>query len=497
VSDANRIIQDLRSSGARGRLRFLLRDSVVYGAFMAVSRFSALLAFPVLARAFSTSDYGIVDALNAFGATLSVLLVVGQDSALARYFYDIEDTAERTRMIADSLAVQAAFGLVACVVLSAGSGSFATRMLGSPDYAAAAALQFVSLPLVMLANFTQNLLKWTFSRDRFLVASIVGAAAAPAFSILVGVVLMPGVAGVMLGIVIGRVVTAAVGLWLCREWLSWPSGGRWVGRLLSFGAPSMMSSLLASLFTTIDRSSILQVLDPAALGLYAAGFKVAGLVALPITAVQMSWNPLSLAIYKERNAADTYNRVLTGSTALFALFAFIVTVYADPLLALLASERYRAGAIVVGPIAFGLVYRSVAWTAGIGIDLAKKPIFGTLTYVAGLAAAWPAMLVLGPRLGIAGIALGGLLGFVVAGVAYILASRRVHPLRLALTRPHAVLAALGGLALASTVVPVHSTPASILIRVAIVAIGVAATAALSLSRDDRLTAWRYCAGVLR
>jgi len=50
-----------------GRLKFLARDSVVYGGAAAISRAFALITFPLLAQHFSVADYGIIDLFSIVG----------------------------------------------------------------------------------------------------------------------------------------------------------------------------------------------------------------------------------------------------------------------------------------------------------------------------------------------------------------------------------------------------------------------------------------------
>src|SRR2546422_3347440 len=93
----------------RGRLRFLFSDCMLYGGAAAISRFTSLLTFPLLTRWYSVEEYGLLDAVIVLTNLLTLLLVFGQDSALARYFYEYEDTPVRRQVASQSLAIQLFF----------------------------------------------------------------------------------------------------------------------------------------------------------------------------------------------------------------------------------------------------------------------------------------------------------------------------------------------------------------------------------------------------
>ena len=478
-------IEQLRAAGTANRLKVLFRDSSVYGLSMAVSRLSALLIFPILARAFTTAEYGILDILNVFATVACFTVVLGQDSAVARFFFESDDLEERRRVIANAFTLQVASCIVVCGVLGLNAATISVMTFSEATHSLELGLAIANIPVMMVGSATQNLLKWTFDRRGFVAVTLGGTLAMTVLSVCFGVWAGMGVKGVLIGLLVGRTGAAVAGLWRCREWLRWRPEMSRTPALLAFGLPYMASGILSASFPALDRACILQGLGTASVGLYGAGFKVAMVLALPIAALQIAWNPMSLAIHRERNASATYDRVVLGSTVLFAWLALALTVMAEPTVILLASEKYRAGAAAVGPLTFGLVYRSLAATGGVGVDLAKRTYFGTLSNVAGLGVAWFAMQGLIRGWGIGGVAYGVLLGQVVAGGCFLVAARKVYPLRVALCRPHLAFVAFGGASVAIAFLPAGQGWAGVAVRcvIAVVAGGIVGSAVIP--RADR------------
>ena len=92
--------------GQLDRFKFLLNDAVVYGLGGALNKVLTLFTFPLLARHFGVEQFGVIDLLNTSVVLLVTLLVFGQDSAVARFFYDDENSIRRRQVVSQSLAFQ-------------------------------------------------------------------------------------------------------------------------------------------------------------------------------------------------------------------------------------------------------------------------------------------------------------------------------------------------------------------------------------------------------
>jgi len=74
--------------GMGQRFKFLTRDLALYGGAAAISKGFALITFPLLARHFSVAEYGVLDYFLVLAGFLATMAIFGQDSAVARFFYE-------------------------------------------------------------------------------------------------------------------------------------------------------------------------------------------------------------------------------------------------------------------------------------------------------------------------------------------------------------------------------------------------------------------------
>ena len=81
------------------KVKFLFRDSLFFGGLKAVSMLFPLLTIPILTRYFSVENYGLYDSLIVLANLVAAFLVFGQDSAVARWFYQVDEKKLKQKIV--------------------------------------------------------------------------------------------------------------------------------------------------------------------------------------------------------------------------------------------------------------------------------------------------------------------------------------------------------------------------------------------------------------
>jgi O-antigen/teichoic acid export membrane protein len=142
--------------------------------------------------------------------------------------------------------------------------------------------------------FSQNLLKWTFSRARFLLISLGAATLSVLLTLLYILVFRFGVAGVFLAHLTSNLFFAILGLFFTKKHLRFPRHLKYVGPMLKYGWPFMFVALIPAIIPSIDRYFIVNYINLEVLGIYAVGLKIAGILQLPVLGFQTAWGPFLL-----------------------------------------------------------------------------------------------------------------------------------------------------------------------------------------------------------
>lgn len=396
--------------GKGSRLWFLAKDTFLYGAAAAISKLSGLILFPLLTKNFSVADYGRIDLLLYAAMFFGLLTIFGQDSAVARYFFEEEDRSQRQRLISQALAVMVINGLISICALLAIANLPIVFEAQSGDDGLLLMLLVIYAPLTGLVSFCQGILKWTFQRSKYIAVSLGLPLANLAFIYLAaqqGNLTVVRVLSIMVG------VTAAVvmlGLFFIRGWLVLPRDTFFVRKLVPLALPYGLIAATSALVPLLERSMVSSQFGSYELGLYAAGAKIASITLLISTAFQMGWGPFSYAIYKERDAADTYNLILRLFAVAICVAVLTISAVGGPLVRFLASQRYQGAELFIFPIAMAIGVQAIGWITEIGIHLSKKTYLNLIGFGLYLLGSIAGIVLLSRAVGIIGVALGALVG---------------------------------------------------------------------------------------
>ncbi|MFZ1752682.1 MAG: oligosaccharide flippase family protein [Caldilineaceae bacterium] len=400
----------------RHRLAFLLRDSIIYGGAAAFNKAFSLITFPLLTRYFSVTDYGIIDFFTVLASLLTIVFIFGQDSAVARYFYEYSEIDERRQITSQSLFFQIAIMVIVIPILWFFAEPLIARISNEPMASIWIKIILLQVPFVLLVNFSQNLLKWTFARREFLLVSLGPVVLNVVLLVLAIYLLRVDITGVFVIVLIVQGTAGILGLYFIRSWLCIPKDMKYLRELIPFALPFGVIGCIGAFVPALERSLTNSLLGELDLGLYAAGSKVALLMVFAIQAFQMAWGPFSLAIYREAEVGETYNWVLKGFTLAICVAVLALSAITHPVLSILASEHYAGASVVVFPIAMGLAIQAISWITEIGIGLSKKSYLTLYGYIAYLLVTALAIYGFASLYGLIGVALGVLLGHIVKSI---------------------------------------------------------------------------------
>jgi O-antigen/teichoic acid export membrane protein len=394
----------------RGSLGFLLKDSALYGGAAAVSKAFALLTFPLLARHFTVVEYGVLDYFLVLSGLLSTFFIFGQDSAVARFFYEYEDTNDRKQLISQSLLFQLVGLLLLLPFLWAGAEWITSKFIDSQEGELFFKIVVLQLPFLLLINFSRNLLKWTFARAKFLTLSL-GFTVGQVSLLLISVIVFDvGIAGVLLVNLITCTIFGTLGLFFISEWLVRPINFHRIAEMLPYAIPIGIICIAAAFLPAIERTLTYSFLGGENLGYYAAATKIAMLIGLLVGAFQTAWGPFSLSIFKQDNSGQTFNWIFKIYALGICIASLTITLLAQPLIHFFASDRYSEAIIVVFPLVMGLAIQSISWITEIGIGISKRSYLNLYSEITSLSVTLLGIWFITPMMGLLGVGVGVLLG---------------------------------------------------------------------------------------
>ncbi|MCH8904279.1 MAG: oligosaccharide flippase family protein, partial [Bacteroidetes bacterium] len=376
-----------------------------------------------------------------------MVIIMGQDTAIARFFYRTDDEQERKQIISQALFLELIFAGTVLVVTYFSRHLILERYLTATQYERPILILMATLPFIMIVRFTQNLLKWVFARTQFLFITIGSTVLLLLMTLLYVVKFKMGVEGVFYAQFTAMAVFAVIGLIFCRKYLVIPRGAKYMIPLVAFGWPFMINGSLEAFTPSIDRYFITNYITLEALGIYAVAYRLSFLLKLPVNGFNTAWGPFAFAIYKEKNAAETYNKVFLYYTIVVVMAAFLMILFAEPLTLLFASAKYAGSVYLLVPLVFAVVFESFARITGIGVHLSYKTYFNTFAHILGLVTTIVMVYFLIEPYGLLGVAYSMFAGKVVNTFTKSLFAQILYPIRFNFFIPFAIFVIGFGLSL--------------------------------------------------
>jgi len=145
------------------RLLSLTKDATLYGSAKALNKAFGLIIFPLLARNFSVSEYGLIDLFTVTARLLTIMFIFGQDSAVDRFFFRHEKIEDRIQIVSQSLLFQFAFMIIFIPLLWYFSEIISARLIVADEAEIIFKIVLLKIPCLLFYNFALNLLRITFS----------------------------------------------------------------------------------------------------------------------------------------------------------------------------------------------------------------------------------------------------------------------------------------------------------------------------------------------
>jgi O-antigen/teichoic acid export membrane protein len=428
----NNRIDYLKSLNTFSKFKLLLKDSVVFGGLNALSKFFSLFLTPLFTTFLSKAEYGTMDLLNPLMSISGTIIILGMDSAVARFYYQTDNLTERKQVISNGFWAQMISSIfvvsfILCFKAIILTFYFKQNYDPSQDLylQVMAGIILLSTPI----RFVQNLLIWTHDKRKY--AILTGGFVILNFISIAGsmYLLTDKLLAVFIGQLLPGIIFAIMSFIFIRSYLLPKINWVLLKSMMKFGLPLVLLALIPALVPALDRSFINKFSGLEEVANYGIGYRIATLVALPISSISTALGPFILGLHKEKNAERLFNIISYAIILLVGtLIIFLVTL--SPLIVkILASQHYMPGIMVVAPLSFYFLLDMLKGICASGIDLSMKTYWNLFLYPIGLFFLYMALATLTPLYGIVGAAIALFLSALINFNLFTLVGRRLYPFK--------------------------------------------------------------------
>tara|TARA_B100000795_G_C22803983_1_gene443689 strand:- start:3459 stop:4949 length:1491 start_codon:yes stop_codon:yes gene_type:complete len=421
--------KDLINLSILARLKFLFKDSIVYGAASAISKAFGLITFPIIARNLSIADFGFYDYLISVLVFFTIIVQFGQDSSIARFYYEYENKLKRQKFISQSLFFQIFCFLIILLIFSIFPDEIKKILFFDRKEENLIFFLVLNIPFQLFISFSQNILRWSFKRSEFLFMSLGYTFFQTIFIMFLLYFDKMSVINLFKAYISLNIIFSLLGIFLIRQYIIIIKDFKGFKEILFFALPFGIIGVLASLSATVERNLSHSIFGEDALGFYAAAFKISILISLLVNAFHVSWGPFSMSIYKDKNVVETYNLILKVFSLIILISTLILTIISPLIIELLASSKYLSIVNLIFPLTLACGIRGISWITEIGISLSKKTYLSLISHSVQFLVTILLIYFFSSYFGLISIALSVLIGQLTRSIIESYYAQKTYPLK--------------------------------------------------------------------
>lgn len=319
-------------------------------------RFVGFAMLPIYTRFLTPADYGVIGLLTFALALIEPLLGARLGWAIPKFYFDAPDHRGRRTVIWGALGLTGAASAVSVIVLVLFRNVAADILFGNRKYALALGLFAISLLSQPVEQVGTTYLRLRERSGLFLVFSVGKLVLQLILNLLLVVYWRGGVIGVVLSAVISSVVLGIGSTAYIMANEAPAFDWQVTRRMTQFCWPLWLSGL-AGLYIGASGALFLRAFDTLSdVGRLQLALKFATTVAFLIWApFQQHWEPMSFQYYREANGKRKFQVAFIAISALMFIGGLAVSIFAEPVIRVMAAKSFYAAVSVVPILTFAVV----------------------------------------------------------------------------------------------------------------------------------------------
>ena len=156
----------------KNELKFLLKHTSVYGIGTVVRQAVSFLLLPVYTRYLTPADYGVMALVNATMGIIGIVVSVGINNAMSRFYFDFEAEEDKKTVISTVYTIVISVGVVFFPVFYLSSQILSKIVFHSPHFARLFLIASTALLLGMLVNVCLDYMRIVAASTKFITISL-------------------------------------------------------------------------------------------------------------------------------------------------------------------------------------------------------------------------------------------------------------------------------------------------------------------------------------
>jgi O-antigen/teichoic acid export membrane protein len=414
----------------RNKIKDIAKDSSIYGLSKFIGQAVSFFLIPLYTNYLSPEDYGILGILGLASVSFGIFMTLGIDSATYRYVGMINDEEIQKKYVTNAqilTIISILFSLFILILFSNPINKFTLNSTSPPLYLFLAVGNAV---FSTISSIPRAFLRINRKVKVIAISSLINVFASIGSTLIFVVVLKYGVAGALLGNLLGTLISSLYIVSFTNIPKFTDYNWQLSKELIYYCLPTLPTQLFAFAIPLYSQWSVKQLLSLNDLGLYAVGLKFTLPLTLVLGVFQQSYAPYKFQILKEdKDPKKTFSNIMNLFVIGFGMANLFISFFGGDILKLMTSKSYHQASnyvfyIALIPFAQGLYFMFSA-----GLEFAKSPIYRPLISGAGLLTVLLCNHWLISHLGVPGAAISIILSWIVMAIGNLIYAQKLYPIK--------------------------------------------------------------------
>lgn len=360
-------------------MKDLLKSFLIYGLGTALGKFISVFLLPIYAAYFSPEDYGNLDLVLTCTTILGAFGMLQIETAFQRFFYDYESLDRKTLCTTALLAT--IFFSVVFVVIGICLSPIICRLLSIDDMTSLLILSFTSVIPSNIVIILFVIFRFSEKPKVFTILNVFNVLLSLSLTILFVLVFDWNIRGVIFATLLSSSVVMLISFYLCRESFSKRWNLQQAKQMLAFGLPQFPARLGSLSNSYINRFFIVGRFSVYTLGLFSVGLKIASIMMMVQTAMQLSWLPFMYKLIKtDENHKEKLREYINRLIMAILLLCVLISLFSKELVLLLTNSAYIDAYKIVGTISLSYAFYIFKDLVDIGVNVTNKTKYTSYIY---------------------------------------------------------------------------------------------------------------------
>lgn len=334
-----------------------------------------LLTTPIITRLVDPSDYGQLSLFNTYANIAMMIVGLGFDQVLLRYYYQTEDISYKQRLLSKCLFLPV---LIFCILAIPGALIYYMTGHITDGRELFVFLMFLIEVMCLLINRISILLvRLNGKANLYSMLSVIQkityvAVAIPLILIIKREFFIILVFATFLSYFTPTIISIVTERKVWRFKLTDENPAIPYKELLKYGLPMLLSSSIYLFFQATDKICLNYFCDYVDVGIYASAASLMSIIAIVRTSFTAVWTPAAVEHYERQPNDKTFfihiNQIITLLMFVFGLSLMV----SKDLIVLLLGQKYREASIILPYLMFQPIMYTISETTVVGLIFTKK-----------------------------------------------------------------------------------------------------------------------------